>query len=305
MTSQGGSGRKAIFAGGQNRAEDFRNKPRILGVVSTNDPDNENTVKDVLYPALQRGCGEKVNHEYFYAQDINTATQQSQASAAAMNTPTNPATSVVCLCDPVAPQFGQNAYATDNYWPESILASDQTMDFDSNGQTYSSGGQSPGLACPSPSKGCPWDGTIGVGAEGAQENPASMASVKIWRQASGSNALPKNGQPPALQIVWANLNMFASMIQNTGPLLTPARMQAAAPAMGMRGGGRTGHEMRGFHSGSWSWTQDVRVIYWNKNKKSPYNGKNGTYVQVEGSRFNLGQFPTLQQPPAPLASQRT
>src|SRR4051812_20934791 len=210
MTSQGGSGRTAIFAGPQNRAEDFRNKARVLGVISTNDPDNEDTVKNVLYPALKRGCGESVNHEYFYAQDINTATQQSQAAAAAMNTPSNPATSVVCLCDPVAPQFGQNAFATDNYWPESILASDQTMDWDSNAQTYSQGGQGPGLACPNPGKGCPWDGAIGLGAEGAQESPDNTPGVKVWRIASGQKGLPKNGQAPSLTIVWANLNMFAS-----------------------------------------------------------------------------------------------
>jgi hypothetical protein len=304
MTSQGGSGRTAIFAGGQNRAEDFRNKPRVLGVISTDDPDNKNTVKNVLYPALKKQCGESVTHEYFYAQDINTATQQSQAAAAKMNTPSNPATSVLCLCDPVAPQFGQNAFATDNYWPESILASDQTMDWDSNAQTYAQGGQSPGLACPNPNQGCPWDGAIGLGAEGAQENPDDTAAVKIWRQASGQSGLPKNGQAPALSIVWANLNMFASMIQNTGPILTPARMQAAAPHMGMRGGGTTGHEQRGFDGSSWSWTQDFRVIYWNKHKKSPYNGENGTYVPIEGQRFTLGHFPSMKQPPAPVAANR-
>jgi hypothetical protein len=304
MTSQGGSGRTAMFAGAQNRAEDFRNKPRVLGVISTNDPDNEDTVKKVLYPALQKGCGEKVTHEYFYAQDINTATQQSQAAAGAMNTPNNPATSVLCLCDPVAPQFGQNAFATDNYWPESILASDQTMDWDSNAQTYSQGGQSPGLACPNPGRGCPWDNAIGLGAEGAQENPDDMAAVKVWRMASGQKGLPKNGQPPALSIVWANLNLLASLIQNTGPLLTPARMQAAAPHMGMRGGGTTGHEQRGFDGSSWCWTQDFRVIYWNKNKKSPFNGENGTYVPIEGRRFTLGHFTTLKQPPAPVAANR-
>ena len=305
MTSQGGSGRTAIFAGDQNKAEDFRKKPRVLGVISTNDPDNEDTVKKVLYPALQKGCGEKINHEYFYAQDINTATQQSQAAAAAMNTPSNPATSVVCLCDPVAPQFGQNAFATDNYWPESIMATDQTMDWDSNAQTYSQGGQSPGLSCPNPGKGCPWDNAIGLGAEGAQEDPDNMAAVKVWRISSGQKGLPKNGQPPALSIVWANLSMFASLIENTGAVLTPARMQAAAPHMGMRGGGATGHEQRGFDGSSWCWTQDFRVAYWNKHKKSPFNGENGTYVSIEGSRFTLGHFPKLNQPPAPVAANRT
>src|SRR3954469_25141649 len=168
----------AIFAGTKNPAQNFRNTKRQLGVFSTNDPDNKKTVQSVLYPALAK-CGVSVNgHEYFYAQDINTATQQSQTAAAKMNTPQNPATTVLCLCDPVAPQFGQNAFATDNYWPESILGSDQTMDWDSNGQTYSQGGQDPGLSCPYPSRGCPWDGTIGIGAEGAQEAPDDTAAVK-------------------------------------------------------------------------------------------------------------------------------
>ena len=305
MTSQGGSGRTAVFAGAQNRAEDFRNKARVLGVISTNDQDNEDTVKNVLYPALKRGCGESVSHEYFYAQDINTATQQSQAAAAKMNTPTNPATSVVCLCDPVAPQFGQNAFAADNYWPESILASDQTMDWDSNAQTYSQGGQSPGLSCPNPGRGCPWDNAVGLGAQGPQESVDNTAAIKVWRIASGQHALPTNGQAPALTIVWANLSMFASLIENTGPLLTPARMQAAAPSMGMRGGGTTGHEMRGFTNGSWCWTQDFRVVYWNKNRKSPYNDQKGTYVPIEGSRFTLGHFPAMKEPPAPVAAKRT
>ena len=304
MTSKGGSGRTAIFAGDQNAAEDFRKKPRVLGVISTDDPDNKNTVTNVLYPALKRQCGESVTHEYFYAQDINTATQQSQAAAAKMNTPSNPATSVVCLCDPVAPQFGQNAFATDNYWPESIMATDQTMDWDSNAQTYSQGGQSPGLSCPNPGKGCPWDNAIGLGAEGAQENPDDMAAVKVWRIASGQKGLPKNGQPPALSIVWANLSMFASLIENTGALLTPERMQAAAPHLGMRGGGKTGHEQRGFDGSSWCWTQDFRVAYWNKNKKSPFNGEKGTYVSIEGQRFTLGHFPRMNQPPAPVAANR-
>ena len=94
LTSQRGSGRTATFAGAENPAQDFRTRPRVLGVIGTNDPDAEATVQNVLYPALRRGCGESVTHEYFYSLDVSTAAQQTSAGTAAMNTADNPATSV-------------------------------------------------------------------------------------------------------------------------------------------------------------------------------------------------------------------
>ena len=303
MTSKGNSGRTAIFAGTRNAAQNFRNKPRQLGVISTNDPDNVATVKNVFYPALKRMCGDSTEgHEYFYAQDISTAQQQSQAGTAAMNTPQNPATSVVCFCDPVAPQFAYSAGAQNNYWPESILATNQSMDFDSSGQTYVDDDGDPTLACPTPPN-CPFDNGLGIGEADAQSAPDQMAGVKIFKAYGGGAALPV--QPPTADIFWDNFNLLASLIENTGPFLTPARMHAAAPAMGSRGGGTTGYSLRRFTQDSYSWTQDVRVIYFNKHKPSPYNTLNGKYVQIEGRRFELGQMPTLKQPPAPPAEGRT
>src|SRR5437763_428813 len=248
MTSKNGSGRTAIFAGDQNRAEDFRNKPRVLGVVSTNDPDNENTVKQVLYPALKRGCGETVNHEYFYAQDINTATTQSQQSEQAMNTPQNPATSVLCLSDPVAPQFGQNAYSNNNYHPEAILGSDQTMDWDSIAQTYSGGDhKNDSLSCPKNGSGCGWDGAIGLGSDLPQTSAANSAAVRIYKLGARSNSLPTS--VANLDVFWEQYSMLATLIQSAGAMLTPARMQAAAVHIPFRGGGKTGYPLHGFRNG--------------------------------------------------------
>jgi hypothetical protein len=304
MTSQGNSGRTAIFAGKQNPAQDFTSKPRVLGVVSTNDPDNENTVRDVLYPALKKGCGEVVSHEYFYAQDINTATQQSQAGTATMNTPNNPATSVVCLCDPVAPQFSYNAAQNNNYWPESLVATNQSMDFDSVAQTYVDKGGQPTLACPKPQQGCSFDNGIGLGSADPQGPAEQLAGYKVYRAGSNNAAVPQGIESPTLDVFWSNYNLLGSLISNTGPILTPARMQQAAPAIGARGGGTTGHALRQFTKGNWCWIQDVRVMYFNKHQQSPYNKASGTYVSIEGRRFNLGQFPTLKQPPAPPPAER-
>lgn len=302
MTSQHGSGRTAIFAGTQNPAQNFRKDPRVLGVISTNDPDNESTVKDVLYPALQADCGETVTHQYFYAQNINTATQQSQEGTAAMDTSTNPATSVLCLCDPVAPQFAYNASASDNYWPESIIASDQTMDWDSSAQTYEASGGNPSLACPNPKQGCPFDNAIGLGADLPQTKQAEMPGVQVWRLETGGKSLPVSAA--VLQIFWDEYNMLGSLIENTGPDLTPQRMQELAPQLGARGGGTTGYPLRQFLPNDWCWTQDVAVMYWNKNATSPYNGQPGHWIQIEGTRFNMN-FPTLGEPPAPEPENRT
>jgi hypothetical protein len=296
------AGKKAVFAGTENSAQNLRGMTRQLGVTSTNDPDNESTVKNVLYPALQKGCGVSVNgHEYFYAQDINTAAQQSATQASKMNTPTNPATSVVCFCDPVAPQFGLGAYKADNYWPESILADDQTMDFDSNGQTYSNSAHNGDtVACPNGGN-CPYDNTVGLSSNDPQTKPADTAGVKIWNKQTGNKALPIAAA--TLQIVWNDWSMFASLLENAGPLLTPARMQAAAPDLGARGGGSTNMPLKAFHQNDWCWTQDVRIVYWDRAKTSPYNGKPGTYVQIEGSRFDMS-FPKVDQPPAPAPEDR-
>ena len=293
----------AVFAGTKNPAQNFRKTKRQLGVISTNDPDNKWTVQHVLYPALAR-CGQSVNgHEYFYAQDINTATQQSQTTASKMNTPRNPATSVLCLCDPVAPQFGQNAFATDNYWPESLIADDQTMDYDSSAQTYSNSDNSGDtLACPNGNP-CPYDGTVGLSTSDPQVGPGQSPGMHIWKMTYGNQGLPSGVGLSTLDTFWADYEMFASLVENAGPMLTPARMRQAAPDLGARGGGTTGHPLKQFVGNGGAWTQDVRIVYWDKAKTSPYNGKHGSYVQIEGSRYNMN-FPTVSQPPAPEPENR-
>ncbi|HET9732813.1 MAG TPA: hypothetical protein VFP54_09080 [Acidimicrobiales bacterium] len=291
--------RKTAFAGTQNPAENLNGQPRRLGVVSTNDPDNQNTVTNVLEPELRKDCGDKVWHTYFYSQDVNTATQQTQAGIAAMNTSQNPATSVLCLCDVVAPQFSYGGSQQDNYYPEPIIASDQGMDADTAGQTYEDNGGNASVACPTPARGCPFDTAFGLSSGGAPEAQNNDAGTRVWHAGGGTGNVPLSGSALATSL-WEQYNMMASLIENTGPDLTPARMQAAAPSLGTRGGGASGHYEVGFAPGDWQWIQDTRVVYWDKHTTSVYNGKPGAYVQVEGTRFNLGQFPSLPGgPPIP------
>jgi hypothetical protein len=289
------AGKNAVYAGGQNAQQDFRKVKRQLGVVSTNDPDNERVIKQVLYPELAK-CGESVKgHEYFYEQNVSTAAQQSQAGTAVMNSPQNPATSVVCFCDPVAPQFSYNAASNNNYWPEALFATNQSMDTDSTGQTYM--GE---LACPRRSS-CSFDGALGLGQSEKAVPPEQLGGVKVFK-ATSKAAQPLS--PLVMEIFWQNYNMLGSLLQATGPKLTPANMAASAPKLGARGGGTTGKPLRAFVNGELSWTQDVYVTYWNKRRVSPYNGEAGGYVQAYGGRrFGLGQLPK-GDPAVPTADKR-
>jgi hypothetical protein len=297
MSSVNDPSRTVKFAGTGNAAQDFNGQPRRLGVISTNDPDNENTVTSVLEPALASDCGDKVWHTYFYSQNINTAAQQVSAGLAAMDTPTDPATSVLCLCDATAPQFLFEGASAENYWPEVLMANDQLMDLDNTSQDYESG-----VSCPS-GKNCEFSNALGLSPIDPQPAQGTGPAAAVWKLEGETASLSATlGSDSNADTYLQQYLMMANLIENTGPDLTPANMQARAPDLGTVGGGTTGHQLLGFSPGDWQWTQDDRVVYWDENALSAYNGVNGTFCQIEGARFNLGQFPKEPNgPPVPSA----
>ena len=299
LTSQN-SNRVVSFALDKNPAQDFNGHKRVLGVISTNDPDNEDTVDNVLIPALNRGCGEGSSvqqHHYYYSQDINTAAQQINAGISALDSASDPATDVLCLCDPVAPDLLFAGEEQHNYWPENILADAQGMGVDAVAQAYEGQPGQFSIGCPAPTIACEFDDAFGITSAAALGPPSQEAGPKIFAMGGGKGPLPM--QAYAATGAWEDWNMLASLIENTGADLTPARMAAAAPAMGTMGGGTTGHAELGFSKGSYDWTVDARVAYWSKTRLSPYNGKPGTYIDIENSRFLPGKYPKLPEPPVP------
>ena len=91
--------------------------------------------------------------------------------------------------------------------------------------------------------------------------------------------------------------MMASLLQNTGPNLTPANMAARAPSLPAVGGGATGHSLLAFGPNNYFWIQDARIVYWDKKKPSSYNNKPGTYVQIQGDRVTLGRYKSMPNGP--------
>ena len=285
------------FAGHQNPAQDFNGKPRVLGIISTDDPDNKDTVNNFLVPLLRDKCGVNVTHFYFYAQDINTAAQQVAAGIAAMDTPQNPATTVLCLCDEVAPAFLFSGEQSNNYYPENVIATDQGMDFDKTGQSYgpdpSNGGAS--LGCPSPQVGCEYDLAFGLGEIGTEQNKDDNEGTRIFK-AGGGTQFPGSVEGKTANSVSKQWIMLANLMEAAGPALTPQSMADQGPSMGSVGGPGTPDEMLQFNPGGGYWTQDVRLIYFSRNKKSDYNGLQGGYIQV-GDRMTVGNWPSKPEGP--------
>ncbi|HET7407424.1 MAG TPA: hypothetical protein VFJ21_09870 [Mycobacteriales bacterium] len=293
MTSNNSS-RVVKYAPNFNPAQNFNGKKRVLGVISTNDPDNQYTAQKILAPLLKQKCGEDFSqNQYYYDQNINTAAQQTQAGIAAMNKPGHPATTVLCLCDPVAPQFLYSGEAQNNYWPENVLATNQGMDADTVGQTYTSDG---GLACPQ-SGHCPYDLAFGLSQLDAGEPLDNDTATRIWHLGGGQGNTPFESDTATTN--WGYINMLMTMIQATGPDLTPQNMAAAAFRIPPRGGGDTGRILRVLAPDNHGWNADVRIVYWDKHQKSNVNGKPGHYVQIEGARKN-GSFDAIDGPPMPM-----
>ena len=304
MSSKNVPTRKSKFATPTGRHQN--DKPRVLGVISTNDPDNQSTVENVLYKELEKRCGETVTHEYFYEQNINTAATQVAAGIAAMDTPNNPATTVVCLCDSVAPQFVYKGEQDAEYYPENVLADVQNMGNDNFGQTYRENPQNdrPSLACPKPARGCAFDGALGISDALPARPPDQMEGVRVYKAGSNNAPLPDAVTGFNASNLGRNIIMMANLIQNTGPPLTPQNMAARASALGSVGGGATGLPLLSFPKGTWNWVQDVKLVWWNKHQPSPFNNLKGRYTPI-GGRYTLGQMPSMPNgPDAPVVADR-
>lgn len=277
---------------GAGQPSDLNGKPRQLGVISTDDPQNQNAILVDLKQELAK-CGADKFPTYFYKQDISTAQQQRSAGVAAMRQ--GGATSVVCFCDLVAPTFLYLQEQEDNYFPENLIAGAGFMDADEVGQSYDRG-----TSCSANFGGtrpCAFLGAFGLSSINAQEPQNKDAGSRVWQAAGGQGNPPYN----SVTTQWDYVNMIASLIQGSGPNLNPGTMEAGAFRAGIRGGGDTNMVARGFKQGSYTWAQDMRTVYWSNKTISPRNQVNGTYIQIQGNRKMLGQYPAakLQLPAMP------
>jgi hypothetical protein len=271
------------YAGDANPAENLNGKPRLLGVISTNDPENQASVTEDLRAELSK-CGAGYGGRfYFYAQDITTADQQRRAAVLKMRSD-GVATSVMCFCDLVAPSFLYSEEQQQNYYPENLIVGSGFMDTDAASQAYMGS-----LGCPVAARPCTFEDAFGISSIAAQEPKFGDRGSRVWAAAGGQ------GNPPYESVTgdWDYWNMIASILQMTGPNINPQTVAEGAARLGCRGGGDSGQILRCFEPGSYSWNQDMRPVYWSTTTNSPYNGEAGSYIEL-GPRIKLGEYPAAK-----------
>ena len=133
---------------------------------------------------------------------------------------------------------------------------------------------------------------------GCQAPNHASPSARTAPSGCGPRAADPDRRPsPGAEVDWDYYQLIASLLQGAGPNLNPANVEQGAFAAGTRGGGDTGHVLRGFAPGSYAWNQDMAISYFDPKKPSSFNGKPGTFVRL-GKRITVGGYgPTL--PPIP------
>lgn len=281
-------GKKAIYAGDPV----IQAKERVLGVISTNDPENKKTIEVDLKEALASGCGATIAHTYYYAQDINTATQQRNAAVAKMRE--NPeATTVLCFCDLVAPAFLYQTEEEQKYRPENVIAGSGFMDSDAAARQYDT------LFPGDPSCRCNnvYVNAFGLSQIEAQEPFGKDVFSRVWKASQGGlppcRSCDDPNTPPykAASQKWEYYSMLATLIQQSGPNLQPKTTAVGAGLTPPRGTGAARQRSTNPSKGDYTWTDNMRQVYWSPTRPSSFDGKAGSYVDLfPGRRFSIGQY---------------
>jgi len=179
-------------------------------------------------------------------------------------------TTVLLFTDPLVPYFMTATAEQSDWHPEWIEAGVAFLDTDFAGQLYE------------PKQ---WKNAFGVSLLADQLPSRSTHAYNAYRSIDSSTS-PVD---IAVELMYYNLYMLSVGIHMAGPNLTPETF---------------GQGMRAYKSaapvgpaGSWSFPEgeytapaDGRVVWWDPNKVSNYNGQRGAY-RDDGRRFLIGEIP--------------
>ena len=212
-----------------------------------------------------------------YESDITTAQSQSQTAATAFKSAH--VTTLICMCDPIAPAFATTAMDQQNYHPEHLLSGTGLIDYDVLGRLYS------------PSQ---WQHAFGPSQLYNFPSFDQTDAAKAWRDAGNS------GLPDATEnLAWGYFSLVGGAFQMAGPNPTPANIRNGLFRAPPRGGwkeskGDPSKPLLKFGNGPDDYTglEDIREVFWSSTARSTIDGKPGAYVPVDGGhRYTFGEIP--------------
>jgi hypothetical protein len=245
-----------------------RTTKRHLGIIV---PDNGNNASVPNARKVQQRVKECAGEDvpmFTYASDINRAEEQSRVTVAGLIDAK--VTTVVCMCDAIAPVFMTTQMTRNNYFPEHQLPAANLLDYDVLGRLYD------------PAQ---WTHAFGP-SQLTQPVPFEQTdAAKIWRAAGNT------GNPCAsCNLITGYMINIGSMIQMAGPNLNPLTIERALVGANYQRGGWA--ESKGnptvylirYGPGDYNAISDYREVYWDATARSEIDGKNGAYVSIDGGR---------------------
>jgi hypothetical protein len=246
---------------------------RRLGIL-TQETEYNVAAANVVRQQVAECAGEEVPL-VTYESDIERAQEQSNANTAAMIDAG--VTTVVCMCDPIAPIFQTSTYTTQGYFPEHLVAGMGYMDVDNLGRLYDQQ---------------QWDNAFGLSHVGEPVPENEADPQKIWEAAGRDGERPC---PCGLEAAYPMI--LGSMIHYAGPQLTPESLERGiieAPASGgwEQSGGDPTSVLINFEPGDYTGISDVREVHWDRTRPSTGDGEPGSYAPLyDGQRFLPGELP--------------
>jgi len=264
----------AAYAGGS-----LKGQPRKFAIIA---PDNP-WYQDCANAAVSYGNshGLQTSDDIQYQLDLSTLS--SQAASVVSKLQNDGITTIFCGCDPLFPIYLTSRAHEQSYYPEWVDVGVALTDTDIVGQLFDQSD---------------WAHAFGISYAGPTLPKAATLGYAAYKSVRSDE--PAN----EVDLIYAQMYQMAIGIQMAGPDLTPQTFEQGMRAYpgSVQGAPNAEFGTWKFPNGHYTPQMDSDIIYWDPNKTSPYNGKQGAYT-VASPRYVAGQYPTGKPPFPPSFGQ--
>ena len=242
-----------------------RSTPRKVGIITPAIDANTRVMKFLAGMIEQCDPGKKVT-QITYESDIERAAEQTEATTTKLIR--EQVTTVICLCDPIAPAFGTAGYSQQQYYPEHLLSGSGLLDYDALGRLYAAD---------------QWEHAFGPSHLSEPIPFGQTDASRVWRDAGNS------GEPcKSCNLTTGYFVFMLSVLQGAGPQPTPLTIEQAV-LNSIPQGGFPGTSLIKFGPGDYTGISDAREVYWDGKAISKIDGKAGAYVSLNNAkRYEIG-----------------